>query len=198
MKLWARYGAWGLGAFVALALASATARADTVNIMDLTEAIPTIQVISGGVDVTATRVIPQPDTTLDYLHVKLVNPNVGDGELVNGDLFEDFVGGTLSDRLQVFIDPNADINGLDVVFDSRDPVNTPGGNTLFQAVEDGTLQGPTFTIFNTNIGDGTYSFFIQSDVESSSVPEIDPGSMAGAFTVLAGGMLTLRGRRRKV
>ncbi|MGZ4815802.1 MAG: hypothetical protein ACXVZV_10355, partial [Terriglobales bacterium] len=125
------------------------AMADTVYIDDLGQGMPTVHVFdANGVDVTALRVVIQGDSGDDYLHFRLLINNFGSGDLAYTDLFEDFIGGTLSDRILVYFDPNAPQNGgLDVVFGS-DPNIPPcfldGVQCTFHypydAVENGDFQ----------------------------------------------------------
>lgn len=177
-----------------LALAATGAWADTVNIYDITEGIPGLEVLdANGVDVTAQRVSYYNDTGPDYLHFRLLINNFGSGDLAYADLYEDFVGGTLSDRLMIYFDPNAQQNGgLEVVFGSDPyvPACQLNGITCtyhypYDAVENGQLQH-LGDAFGTNIGDGTYIFYVQSD----AVPE--PSSLALLATGVAGLAGTLR------
>jgi hypothetical protein len=180
-----------------LTLAAAGARADTVNIYDLTEGVPGLVVLdANGMDVTSQRVSYYPDTGPEYLHFRLLINNFGSGDLAYGDLYEDFVGGTLSDRLLVYFDPNAQQNGgLEVVFGS-DPFIPPcalnGISCTFHypydAVENGQLQH-LGDAFNTGIGDGTYIFYVQSDF-GPEIPE--PSTLALLGTSVIGLAGTLR------
>lgn len=43
----------------------------------------------------------------------------GTGDLAFSNLFEDQIGGVLSDRIVIIFDPNADVNGLDIKFSLR-------------------------------------------------------------------------------
>lgn len=174
-------------ALLALALPAA---ADDVYIDDVTEGIPTVQVFSGGIDVTGQRVMILGDSHDDYLHFKLLINNFGSGDLAWTDLYEDFIGGTLSDRILVYFDPNAQQNGgLDVIFGS-DPFIPPCRNEFtectfhypYDAVEDGTFQHVA-DAFNTNIGDGMYLFYARSDA-GNELPE--PGTIVLLTSGIAG------------
>lgn len=199
LKLWRVLALRTALAILIIGLTAIGARADIVNIYDLTQGIPGLQVLdANGVDVTAQRVtFVYPDTGPDFLHFRLLINNFGSGDLAWADLYEDFVGGTLSDRLLVYFDPNAQQNGgLEITFGS-DPF-IPGCFNAFtqctfhypyDAVEDGTLQH-LGDAFNTNIGDGTYIFYVQSDF-GPEIPE--PSSIA----LLATGVVGLAGVLRR-
>jgi hypothetical protein len=180
--------------FALLALAM-PAVADNVFIDELTEGIPTVQVFSNGIDVTGERVKILPDSHDEYLHFKLLINNFGSGDLAYTDLFEDFIGGTISDRILVYFDPNAMQNGgLDVIFGS-DPFIPPCENEFTQctfhypydAVEDGTFQHVA-DAFNTNIGDGLYLIYARSD-PPEALPE------PGTILLFASGVAGMAARR---
>ncbi|PWU08905.1 MAG: hypothetical protein C5B51_06955 [Terriglobia bacterium] len=178
-------------------LFAAGARADLVYISDLTDTQPVVQVFSGGVDVTGSRVTILSDSTDEYLHFKLLINNFGDGSLAYSNLFEDFLGGLLSDRIVVFFDPNAQANGgidvkfcSDAAFSLCDITNATFHYPL-DAVEDGSFQLMA-QAFNTQIGDDTYDMYVSSDV--ADVPEPGMGLLAAG---LAGVMVWWRKRARR-
>jgi len=171
---------------------AAPAWADTVNIFDLSQDIPAVQVLhANGVDVTAQRVQVLADSHDDFLHFRLLINNFGSGDLAYTDLFEDSGLTVLSDRILVYFDPNAQQDGgLEVVFGSDPfiPDCVLNGiqctfNYPYDAQENGQLQHVA-DAFNTNIGDGTYIFFAQSDVETTT-PE--PTTLILLATGFAGG-----------
>jgi hypothetical protein len=182
--------AMGLLVFVATV---SVASADTVRVSDLLEGEPTVSVLDGsGNDVTASRVTILADSGSELLHFKLAAGNKGVGATGYTDLFEDFVGGTLSDRIVIFLDPTS--NNIDVQFAS-DPatIALPGGaiNLGFDAVENGNFQAVAL-VFNTEIGNGMYNFSAQSDIDSPTVPE--PATLALTGTGLVA-LARLRRRR---
>src|SRR5262245_62123874 len=84
-----------------LTLAATTARADTVVIAERTEGVPTVRVItSTGLDVTNLRVI-FVDSAAEFVHFLLAKRGDGSGDFGYTDLFEDTIGGILSDRIIV-------------------------------------------------------------------------------------------------
>lgn len=175
------------------ALAPAGTKADTVRIDDLTDGIPTVQVLTaGGVDVTASRVTIQGDSAPEFLHFQILLPP-GIGALPGADytdLFEDFLGGTLSDRF-LLVAPGGPIRGtpfLDV-FLASDPAqlsNAGALNSGLNAVETGSFQ---------LVLDFVDQYFVRSDAPRNEVPG------PAALTLLGIGTLSLLGsrawRRRK-
>jgi hypothetical protein len=167
---------------------------DTVYIDESVEgANPTVQVMYEGQDVTADRVsnlIAMPE----YVSFRLLIDNFGTGDKAYSDLFEDTIGGTLSDRLWIYFDPDAQQNGgLLVTFwsDGADPALLPTDVNFhypYDAVETGEFQHMG-DAFSTNIGSGEYLFYAKSD-STESVPE--PSSIL----LVASGIVGLVGFRK--
>jgi PEP-CTERM motif len=103
-----------------------------------------------------------PDSSGEFLHFTLLSGGGGLFGVQAADLFEDFVGGTLSDRLVVTL-AVANPNVLDVQFAS-DPatLTLPPGVTPAVFVENGDFQ----TMFTTIAAIGPYFFQVRSDVGS--------------------------------
>ena len=168
----------------------------TVKIDDLTET-PTVTVFEGPNDVTSQVLTFQSNNNPagEFLHFTLpltVDPTVSSAY---SDLFEDHLGGTLSDRLVLTV---SDLS-LDVQFAS-DPASVaipPGAIHGLDFVENGDFQtlfivevtGPGSTPAAT--GPVSYEFQVRSDVE---VP-----APATLFLVASGlaGLGALGWRRRR-
>jgi len=175
------------------ALAPAGAKADTVRIDDLTDGVPTVQVLTaGGVDVTASRVIIHSDSAPEFLHFQIFSI-VALPAADYTDLFEDFLGGTLSDRFLLVV-PAGPIRGnpfFDVFFAS-DPAqlsNAGALNSGLNAVETGSFQ--------LVLDFGGDQYFVRSDAPGDRTEVPGPATL----TLLGIGTLTLVGsrawRRRK-
>jgi len=152
-----------------------------VNIDDLTDT-PGVT-LSGAVPPGLTPTI-LPDTAGEFLHFTLPTFTVPPATFYT-DLFEDVVGGTLSDRLLVTHAAGSPI--LDVKFAS-DPATVtlpPGATNLFNLVESGAFQ------FAGELGE--YRFQVKSD--RADVPAPAPLLLLGSGLVVLGGAMWRRGRR---
>jgi len=140
-----------------------------VRIDDLTDA--------PGVTLFPTQVFTPtivPDTTGEFLHFTLPAFQNPSGTIFYSDLFEDVVGGTLSDRLLVIYAANG--LTVDVRFASDPATNR---------VEDGTFQ--VLGQFQN------YSFQVRSD--RSDVPAPDSLLLLGSGLAALGGVMWRRCRR---
>jgi len=153
-----------------------------VQIDDLTEGTPTVALQNPPPGVVPTIL---PDTAGEFLHFTLPVSAGEPATVFYSDLFEDFIGGTLSDRLLV---SHAVGNAfVDVKFAS-DPATVtlpPGATNLINLVETGGFQ--FLGAFDQ------YDFFARSD--RTEVPAPATIFLFGSGLV-ALGAATLRCRRR--
>jgi hypothetical protein len=189
---------FGASAFVVFALAFGNASADTLRISDLTDGTPTVHAFDSLGNPNDGNITMLADSGPEFLHFTYQSTDVfgtSGGVTASRDLNE-AVDGSFSDRLFAngsFGTTTTGLNISEFKFAS-DPATAPTGSRTFGSiVEDGTSQ----FLFNFA---GVDNYFVQSDVSepSDAVPEIDTGLMASALTVLSGGVLMLRGRRRRV
>jgi hypothetical protein len=118
-----------------------------------------------------------PDTAGEFLHFTLPASSSSLGGAFYSDLFEDFVGGTLSDRLLVSYVANSSV--VDVKFAS-DPATIalpPGASNFVNLVENGSFQ--FVGVFQI------YDFRVRSDRADVPAP--------ATFFLLASGLLALGG-----
>jgi len=153
-----------------------------VQIDDLTEATPgvTLQFAPSGLAPTIL-----PDTTGEFLHFTLPVSPGAPATTFYSDLFDDVVGGTLSDRLLVsHTTGNAFV---DVQFASDPATITlpPGASNRFNLLETGAFQ--PLGVFDQ------YDFRVRSDRTDVSAPATI--CLLG-FGLLTLGAATLRYRRR--
>jgi len=153
-----------------------------VQIDDLTEGTPTVALQNPPPGVVPTIL---PDTAGEFLHFTLPVSAGEPATVFYSDLFEDFIGGTLSDRLLVTHAAGSPI--LDVKFAS-DPATVtlpPGATNLFNLVESGAFQ------FAGELGE--YRFQVKSD--RADVPAPATLLLLGSGLVVLGGTMWRRGRR---
>ncbi len=148
-----------------------------VKIDDLTE-IPSVKVFSGAFDATSNLLSPQPDNNPsgEFLHFTLLGgldpPEALSPAVVASvyvDLFEDRVGGTLSDRLLITrVGSNLDV---EFASDPASIVLPPGAFNALNLVENGDFQS-LFTIdtapagtLGPAVGGFAYDFQVRSDVD---------------------------------
>jgi len=126
--------------------------------------------------------------------------------------FDDGTGDTLASVTSVSDTLGVRVVTAGTVYSSFNSIGQPGLNSTdvqfsiskqylidyFHLKNDGQIQ-----VFNVNLAEvgATVNYNIKKPdgsivPMSSSIPELDPGSMASALTLLVGGMLVLTGRRR--
>jgi hypothetical protein len=135
-----------------------------VRIDDLTEGPPSIAILNGG------GIVPTilSDSAGEFLHFTLpVTPNALNSTKAYTEIWEDRVGGTLSDRLLITYIANSPV--VDVQFAS-DPatITLPAGAfNVLNIVENGTFQFAG----NLDFGENTiYQFQVRSDVADVPAP----------------------------
>jgi len=135
-----------------------------VRIDDLTEGPPSIAIFGGGPPTIL------PDSAGEFLHFRLPvtpNPNPVNSTKAYTEIWEDRVGGTLSDRLLITYSTNDPF--VDVQFAS-DPatITLPAGAfNLLNIVENGNFQFAG----NLDFGEITiYQFQVRSDVADVPAP----------------------------
>ncbi len=157
----------------------------SVNIDDLTDTPSvTLQFAPPGLAPTIL-----PDTAGEFLHFTLPVSPGAPATTSYSDLFEDVVGGTLSDRL--LFSHVAGSPSLDVQFASDPATITlpPGAINLFNLVETGAFQFVgAFVSFQGN----SYSFQVRSD--RADVPAPAALLLLGSGLVVLGGVMWRRGR----
>ena len=127
-----------------------------------------------------------PDSAGEFLHFTLpaLSPNPS-GTIFYSDLFEDVVGGTLSDRLLVIYAANSSIVDVRFASDPATIILPPGASNRTNRVEDGTFQ--SLGVFQI------YDFQVRSD--RSDVPAPDSLLLLGSGLAALGGAAWRRCRR---
>ena len=151
-----------------------------VRIDDLTDA--------PGVTLFPTQVFTPtivPDTTGEFLHFTLPAFQNPSGTIFYSDLFEDVVGGTLSDRLLVIYAANGLTADVRFASDPATIILPPAASNSVNRVEDGTFQ--VLGQFQN------YSFQVRSD--RSDVPAPDSLLLLGSGLAALGGVMWRRCRR---
>ena len=178
-------------AFYLVALSHAKAHADVVRISEVGEGTPVVHVIdASGNDVTAQRVTILGDTGNEFLHFDIALPAgvTASGAIGQTTLYEDVIGGTVSDLFK--IGGPAGATFLEVSLGSDPNLNADprqGFNLGHDAVETGDFQ---------LVADGNGAvdlYYVQSDAPES-IPE--PASL----TLIGMGIMGIAGyglRRRK-
>jgi hypothetical protein len=146
----------------------------TVRIDDLTEGTPSVSV-SGVPPVPSPTILG--DTDGEFLHFTLPAGPSALGTIFYSDLFEDRVGGTLSDRLLVTYTANSSVVDVKFASDPATIVLPPGASNTINLVEDGTFQ--TLGFFQA------YGFQVRSDRADVPLP---------ATLLLLGAGLAILGR----
>jgi PEP-CTERM motif len=126
-----------------------------------------------------------PDTAGEFLHFTLPASPSSLGTIFYSDLFEDVVGGTLSDRLLVIYAANSSTVDVRFASDPATIILPPGASNFVNRIEDGTFQ--FLGVFQI------YDFLVRSD--RSDVPAPTTLLLLGSgFAALSGA--TWRRRRR--
>jgi len=153
-----------------------------VNIDDLTDT-PNVTLQSSPPPVFSPAILP--DTAGEFLHFTLPASPSSLARTFYSDLFEDFVGGTLSDRVLVTYVANS--STVDVQFAS-DPATIAlpqGASNFVNLVENGSFQ--FVGVFQI------YDFQVRSD--RADVPAPAAFFLLGSGLVALGGATWRRGRR---
>jgi len=151
----------------------------TVRIDDLTEGTPTVG-LTGAPPVPTPTIVG--DTAGEFLHFTLPAIQIPTGIIFYSDLFEDRLGGTLSDRLLVTYTANGTIVDVKFASDPATIVLPPGASNRTNLVEDGTFQSLGFF--------QAYDFQVRSDRADVPLP--------ATLLLLGAGLVTLgRATRRR-
>jgi hypothetical protein len=166
MTAFAKFKMQGLLVLALVGLVTGVGWAGTVTLVridDLTEGPPSIAIFGGGILPTILS-----DSAGEFLHFTLpVTPNAFNSTKAYTEIWEDRVGGTLSDRLLITYITNDSV--VDVQFAS-DPatITLPAGAfNVLNIVENGAFQFAG----NLDFGESTiYQFQVRSDVADVPAP----------------------------
>lgn len=153
----------------------------SVRIDDLTEATPSVTLLGAPPGLAPTIL---PDTAGEFLHFTLPVSPIQLSITSYSDLFEDSVGGTLSDRFLLTYAAGSNIVDVKFASDPATIILPPGASNFVNRVEDGTFQfvGPI----------DIYDFFVRSD--RADVPAPAALLLFGSGLIALGGAM-LRRRR---
>ena len=156
-----------------------------VNIDDLTDTPAVTVVPQPGVTTPIPTILP--DTGGEFLHFTLPVSPVQLNIIRYVDLFEDFVGGTLSDRILVTQLLNSNIADVKFASDPATIALPAGAVNLFNVVENGDFQfvGPI----------DVYDFFVRSDLPSAERGDVP---MPATMLLLTAGLAGLAGMTRRI
>jgi hypothetical protein len=153
-----------------------------VQIDDLTEATPSVALQFAPPGLAPTI---RPDTAGEFLHFTLPVSTGAPATTFYSDLFEDVVGGTLSDRLLVSHTTGSALVDVQFASDPATITLPPGASNRFNLLETGAFQ--SLGVFDQ------YDFLVRSD--RADVPAPATIFLLG-FGLVALGAATLRYRRR--
>ena len=126
-----------------------------------------------------------PDTAGEFLHFTLPVSPIQLSIISYSDLFEDFIGGALSDRFLLTYAAGSNTVDLKFASDPATIILPPGASNFVNRVEDGTFQ------FVGVIG--IYDFFVRSD--RADVPAPATALLLGSGLIALAGAALRRGRR---
>ncbi|HMK31545.1 MAG TPA: PEP-CTERM sorting domain-containing protein [Terriglobales bacterium] len=188
MEYFRRFGRRYLPLLAAFGIMIGSATADNITITDLESGIPGLTV-PAGVQFTIL-----PDSTTNFLHFTLtMNQRPYTPQTIYTDLFDDTIGGTLSDRIVIAV---ASPTTVEVKFASVPATLTvPSGalKTNFFAVEQLNTPQQVGVVYFTGVTDGNFHFWVVSE-PAPTVPE--PTSLILLGSGIVAGSSFVRWRKR--